>query len=298
MRIGPFLLVSWLGCCEAAMGQSATDAYLFALTSDDTGLPTLDGGRYLSGLNAGGYTNQPWFDADGGILFSVRSPNDGQHDIWSLYPDSARYWQVTRTSANEFSPRSTPEPGYLSVLRQLPGDTPVQQVVRFARTGGKPEILTPALTDVGYYTWIDGDELALFVIAGGANQLVHYNTRTGTRRIVADKVGRCLLTLPNTEVMFVHKVSDDHWFIKTWHPVTGAITLVAETPGGTEDFARLPDGTILMGMDSLIFALQPRNAPVWKEVADLSPLGIRHITRLAADPVGRRFVVVHERKTP
>lgn len=298
MRIGSFLIVSMLGCGHAAMGQSATDVYLFALASDDTGLPRLADGHYLSGLNAGGYTNQPWFDADGGIFFSVRSPLSGQHDVWALYPDSASYWQVTQTAANEFSPRSTPDPGYLSVLRQLPGDTPVQQVARFTRRGGKPEILTPGLSDVGYYTWIDSDELALFVIAGGANHLVHYNIRTGTRRIVADKIGRCLLTLPNTEVMFVQKVADDHWYLKTWHPVTGAITLVAETPGQTEDFARLPDGTVLMGSENLLFALLPRHAPIWKEVADLSPLGIRHITRLAAGPDGRRLVVVHERKTP
>jgi hypothetical protein len=298
MRIGSFLIVTLLGSCEAVMSQSATDVYMFAVASDDAGLPRLADGHYLTGLNAGGYTHQPWFDIDGGILFSVRNPAGEQHDVWALYPDSTVYWQVTKTAANEFSPRSTPDPGYLSALRQLPIDTPVQQVVRFARAGGKPEILTPALSDIGYYTWIDHDELALFVIANGANQMVHYNIRTGTRRIVADKIGRCLLTLPNTEVMFVHKVADDHWYLKTWHPVTGSITLIAETPGQTEDFARLPDGTVLMGKDNLIFALFPRHAPVWKEVADLSALGIRHITRLAADPEGRRLVVVHERKTP
>jgi len=298
MRIGPFLILSMLGCCEAALGQFATDVYMFALGSDDSSLPKLTDGHYLSGLNAGGYTNQPWFDSDGGILFSMRTPKDGQHEIWALYPDSAKYWQVTRTAANEFSPRNTPDPGYLSVLRQLPGDTPVQHVVRFSRAGGKPEGLTPALSDAGYYTWIDGDELALFVIAGGMNQLVHYNIRTGTRRIVTDKIGRCLLTLPNTEVMFVHKVSDEHWFIKTWHPVTGAIALVAETPGLTEDFCRLADGTILMGKDSHVFAWSPRHSSDWKEIADLSTLGITHITRLAAGPDGRRLVVVHERKTP
>lgn len=298
MRISPFLILSMLGCCETALGQSATDVVVFALEAQDSGFPKLADAQYLSGFNTGGYTNQPWFDSDGGILFSVRTLKDGQHEIFGLYPDSAKYWQVTQTAANEFSPRNTPDPGYLSVLRQLPGDTPVQQVVRFPRAGGMPEVLTPGLSDVGYYTWIDGDELALFVIAGGANQLVHYNTRSGTRRIVADKIGRCLFTLPNTEVMFVHKVSEDHWFLKTWHPITGVITLVTETPGRAEDFCRLVDGTILMGKENRLYAWSPRHSSAWEEIADLSPFGMTHITRLAAGPDDRRLVVVHERKTP
>jgi hypothetical protein len=73
---------------------------------------------------------------------------------------------------------------------------------------------------------------------------------------------------------------------------------VAETPGLAEDFCRLADGTILMGKENRLFAWSPRPGSDWKEIAELSPMGIAHITRLAVSPDGRRLVVVHERKTP
>jgi len=276
-------------------GQGATDVYRFELNSLPDGSITLGKAQWLSGCNPGGYMSQPWYTPEGRLLVSVRMAGDTQNDIWSLDPDHGSFWKVTATGDNEFSPRHTPRGGQWSCLRQVAGDPPVQQVVRFPVAGGLPEVVTTTLSDVGYYTWIDEDELALFVLAGDANQLVFYPLGTGRQRIVTDHIGRCLVTLPDRQVLFVHKIGESVWFLKRYDPATGTLALVAETPGRTEDFAVMPSGTILMGREGSLYAWKPGKSITWERVADLAPVGIRRITRLAVDPSGTKLILVNER---
>lgn len=280
------------------LGQGATDLYRFELKNLPDGSLTLGQAQWLSGCNPGGYMSQPWYTPDGQLLVSVRMAGDTQNDIWSLAPDRGTYWKVTETRDSEYSPRHTPLSGQWSCLRQGPGEPPVQQVVRFPWAGGSPEVVTTGLSDVGYYTWIDEDELALFVLAGDAHQLVYYPMRTGRQRIAADHIGRCLVTWPDRQVLFVHKVGESVWFLKKYDPATGTLTLVAETPGKTEDFAATPSGSILMGSGGSLFAWKPGTSITWERVADLAPLGIRKITRLAVHPSGTQLILVNERETP
>lgn len=296
MRFGYFLsglLFALVSDCPLA-AQGASSLYQIDLLQAHSDSLELGMVRYLSDFNPGGYTHQPWVMPDGRILVSVRTKDNPQHDIWSLDPRAGSYWVVTRTKANEFSPRSTPDAAHISVLRQTPGDTPVQQVVRFSPDGGATEVLTPGLTDVGYYTWIDSGNLALFLIAGGTHQLAHYRIRTGTYEIVADRIGRCLVTLPNGEVLFVQKVSESSWSLKAYDPLSGNIRLLAQAPGLTEDFCLLPDGTILMALASNLYALSAESPGVWIRVADLARFGLQRITRLAVTPDGRRLILVNE----
>jgi len=173
----------------------------------------------------------------------------------------------------------------------------VQQVVGIPTSGGTSFVLTPNLTDVVYYTWLTQGELSLHTLTGDAHQLVHLQLSTGVRRILADQIGRCLWTAPDGGILYVHKVSDMAWYLKHYDPATSRIRMLAQTPAGAEDFCRLPDGTVLMGQGSVLFALPAGGASTWVRVADLADVGLTRITRLAANDTGTQLAVVHEHPT-
>ena len=53
----------------------------------------------------------------------------------------------------------------------------------------------------------------------------------------------------------------------------------------------MPDGTLLMSKDDELYAWR-RGATAWQDVASLSRLGLRGVTRIAVSPSGDALAVV------
>jgi len=278
---------------SSAKAQDPTDVYLFQLQISNDHSCHVYQPKFLSGFNRGGYTNQPWFVSNDQILLSVRMRGDTQNDIYLLSLASKKVKQITRTSANEFSPRIHPDGMHLSVVRQAHSDTIDQQVFQTAwPAGGEYKSVTPKTKDIGYYTWMNKDELALFRLEGEANRLWFENLKDHRNRQITSSVGRTLLTDKTGAVMYVHKFNDDYWYIKKYYPATGTIDIIVQTPGKSEDFVIAPDGTYIMGVGEKLFYFHPVYQPTWKQIADLSIYGITHITRLAVSPDGKQLALV------
>ena len=274
------------------LGQDASLLYTFQLKLSSSGTYSVDAPRFLSGFNPNGYTNQPWFTGDGDILVSVRKSGQDQNDIYVLSPDDSKLRQLTRTASSEFSPRVSMDGRSLTVLRQIKSDSVDQQVCTVLMTGGKYASMTPTTGKVGYYTIVDEQQLALFLIDGESNHLVMYNLRDHRTRRVTSSVGRTLLTDAEGRVLYVHKFAPDYWYLKRYHPATMTIDIIAETPGLSEDFALAPDGTIFMGVKNILYALYPGSDKRWKPIGDLSVYGIHQINRLAVSPDGNTLALV------
>ena len=137
-------------------------------------------------------------------------------------------------------------------------------------------------SNVGYHAWLNGNYVALFLVEEPNHNLAIADAVSERRRIVIDKVGRCLKKNSNDEIVFVHKQHDDQWFIKSYNQNTKKSTQVIETLEGSEDFEILVDGTFLMGQKSTLYKYKPGKDADWVEVSDLEQYGIMNIQRICA----------------
>lgn len=272
--------------------QDPTDLYLFQLHATTDHTYHIYQAKFLSGFNPGGYTNQPWFTSEGNLLVSVRKAGETQTDIYQLSLKTNTVKRLTRTAANEYSPRIHPDGQRLTVVRQVEGDSINQQVYQAALKGGSYKSLTPAIKDIGYYTWVGPDQLALFRIDGESSHLAMLNLKDNRTRRITSSVGRTLLSDASGAILYVHKFTDTYWYIKKYNPETSMIDIIAETPGLAEDFAVAPDGTYFIGVGSKLYSFHPAYNTSWQEVGDLSIHGITQITRLAVSPDGKQLALV------
>ncbi|MDH3652442.1 MAG: hypothetical protein OEQ53_22315, partial [Saprospiraceae bacterium] len=189
-----------------AFAQSS-DLYLFDLhTLSD--VRQISNPRLLSGFNPDGYTNQPVFlDLFKLVVSAGPDTAPAQTDLYELNLRANQLTRLTRTIDREYSPGIDPEKGYIScVLVDVKKDDE-QKLWKYPvdrSTGGKAVL--KGIKDVGYYTWIDDEWIAVFQV-GDPSQLHLYNVRTDEKRFVSSKVGRCLKKLPGGALAYIHKIS-------------------------------------------------------------------------------------------
>ncbi len=284
------VITAWTS--STTLAQDPTDLYLFQLHAGDDHNYNIYQAKYLSGFNQGGYTNQPWFTPSGDLLVSVRKTGEKQNDIYQLSVTTRRVRRLTQTKSNEYSPRIHPDGKRLTVVRQLVGEPIDQQIFQSSLQGGGYRSLTPDIRDIGYYTWVGNDQLALYRIEGESNHLASLNLTDNRTRRISSSIGRTLMSGGGGTIVYVHKYTDNFWYLKKYNPGSSVIDIIAQTPGASEDFALAPDGTYFMGVGSKLYCLHPAHHTAWQEVGDLSIHGIRQITRMAVSPDGKQLVLV------
>ena len=287
-----FILMLFFIPISSAFAQTENDLYLFSLEKSPKDEYHLHNPKYLSGFNHNGFSNQPSFTPSGDLLLSVRKAGESQNDIWQLNLNSRKMRRLTKTKVTEYSPGIHPDEEHLTVLQKTEGDVMDQQVCNINLKSGEKICLEPNMKDVGYYTWISDHELGLFRIDGTTSRLSYYNVDDNKSRRITSSIGRTLLSDKGGHIVYVHKFTDDYWYIKKYNPSNSAIEIVTQTVAKNEDFALASDGTYFMGKDHVLYAFHPDRGKEWKQVADLSIFGIKYISRMAVSPDGKRLVVV------
>ena len=300
----------------AAQAPPDTEIYLAPLKSA--------GGRITVGepgniTNHPGYDNQPSFTPDGrAILFaSVRTPtpairenpNLPQSDIWRYDIASKSIGRVTQTPEPEFSPTPLLDGVRISAVTVEADGT--QRLYAIAPSGPKiqRDVILPEVKPVGYHAWADDHTLALFVLGSGPGvpaTLQLADTKTGAARVVATDIGRSVQRMPGSgaarHISFVQRErSGDQvrLIVKELDPATGAVTTLtpAVEDSREADLAWMPDGTLLMAKDEVLYAWT-RGQTGWKDVASLSQLSLRGVTRLAVSPKGDLLAIVAQPPQP
>jgi hypothetical protein len=250
--------------------------------------------QYLSAFNRGGYNNQPRFFSKNEIYLSAQLFGDTtQTDIVSL--DLARkvFTQVTATSATaEYSPTLMPNGQRFSAVRVE--EDGVQHLWSFPldrSDNGRREI--GRIAGVGYHCWLRDTLVALFIV--GENDQPHSLQVAGlsaqkTKQIGLN-IGRCMAKTNEGHLAYVHKVSPENWYLKTWDPVQNTYAVLEKMPLGTEDFCLMGGDTWLCGQESKLLMHKAGQAG-WQEIADLSRFGISRITRLDVNGDGLLVLVV------
>ena len=240
-----------------------------------------------------GYNNQPFFMPDGKSILYTSNRNK-QTDIYRYDIQSGATTQITNTPESEYSPTLMPDRKNISVVR-VEADGKTQRLWKFPLDGGAPSLIIEDIKGVGYHLWIDDHTLALFIVGGPGKQnyLELYDTRDGKSEFIADDPGRVMRRIPNqNKFSFVHKVSKDHWEIKAFDLRNRTSASLIATLPGVEDYAWLPDGTLIMGKDSKLFAVAPLTGKTWSQVEDFTVAGLQGISRIAVSPKGDRIAIV------
>ncbi len=262
----------------ALISQDATNIYHLTI-SKVGGSYRLKDPMFLTAFNKAGYNNQPSFWGDKEIYFTTDYYGQDQKEIakFNLYDKTLT--RITYTPESEYSPQRIPGKDEFSVVRvEEDGDTQTFSFYPADGIGYAKRFLNNT-SNLGYYTWMDDESIAAFLVEEPNHNLAISHVQSERRKIILDKVGRCLKVDKQDRLLFVHKQTPDQWWIKAYNQKTNKSEIIVETLKGSEDFELLNDGSILMGMNAKLYMLK-KGAKEWQELQDLSSIGVTKISRI------------------
>lgn len=267
-----------------------TNVYMLDLEFRDT-LIKFGSPKFLTDFNRNGYNNQPAFLSNSELLMTVQMEGENQTDIYLFDLEKKTKLRMTKTAESEYSPKPAPGDLYFSVVRvetDAEGSQRLWQYPLDRADSGRP--VFRFLRGIGYYQWLDRFTVALFNVGNANNYLSIGNTRDGKTRQMAPNIGRCFQVSPNGRLAFIHKVTKDRWVIKALDKSTMKTDEIIRTVPGSEDFAILQNGALIMGKGSRLYTYHPNRDSDWIEMVDLRNLGIYNISRIEAR--GKKLVLV------
>lgn len=284
-RIATIALVTSFVATPAAAQAPDTDIFLVALTSTE-GRVTLGHPRNIT--NRAGYDNQPNFTPDGSAILFTSVREDAQADIYRYDLSSGTTTRVTATAPeSEYSAAVTPDGSAVSVVRVERDST--QRLWRFPLDGGAPSVIVPNVKPVGYYAWSDSATLWMFVL-GDPPTLQRAGIGDSAGTVVVRGIGRSVRRAPDGGVSVVVKESPEEWWIVRIDPATNAVERLVRTRPGQEDYAWMPDGSILMGEQATLYRWSPGGE--WTAVKTFDEPNLARLSRLAVSPDGRWLAIV------
>ena len=236
-----------------------------------------------------GYDNQPYFMPDGKSLLYVAVPDTTQADIYSYDFKSRKTAAVTKTAESEYSPMLSPDGKNISVVRV---DTDkAQRFYKFPLKDQSAASLIKGTDSIGYYCWLNQDLLAMFIL-GNAMTLQVLDINKNERKLIASDVGRCMkLSRDQKKLLFVIKQNENEWGIFEMDIASMEKKKVVNTIPGSEDYALLQDGSLIMGSKGKLFRYDPSAGGDWKEIADFSA-ELGDFYRISVNAQGDRIAMV------
>jgi dipeptidyl aminopeptidase/acylaminoacyl peptidase len=244
-----------------------------------------------------GYDNQPSFTPDGRSILFTSIRGGTQTDIYSYDIAAASVSRVTDTPESEYSATVTPDGAHISVIRVEADQT--QRLWRFTRDGRQPEVVLANVKPVGYHAWADDSTLALFVLGQPAT-LQLADVRSGSARVILAGIGRSLQRIPGRNtISVVERVAGSDaaaapkLYVRELDPKTGQTTPLVEAVGGAReaDLAWTSDGVLLMVEKDVLYGWR-RGDSGWRKLAELVPLGLHGVSRIAVNAAGDRIAFV------
>ncbi len=239
--------------------------------------------------NRTGYDNQPSFTPDGKSLLFVSVKDMTQSDVYSFDLASKKVSQVTNTKESEYSPSWAPDKKNISVVRVDKDSGQRFYNLSLNKTGNVQVI--KGTDSIGYYCWLNDSMLAMFIL-GPAQTLQVVNTHTAERKLIASDIGRCMKPDADKKNMFfVIKQNENEWSIFKLNIASFTITKVITTLKGNEDFATMPDGTLLMGSEGKLFKYKPDTDKDWQQIGDFSAT-LKSFYRISLNLRGNKIALV------
>lgn len=288
-----FCFVICFGALTAQLPK--TDLYMFTLLNNGDKV-TLKDPLYISGFNPEGYNNQPKFINPSELYITSNHYDRDFTDFMKLDILNNEYYRITATdSVSEYSPTpKAPNENFSAVRVEKDGVTQSLWLYPNDHSSAGKRIFED-ISNIGYHCWLSEEYVAFFLVSTPM-KLAIGNLESGTVSNVLEDIGRCFQQNSDGNLMFVHKVTEDDWYIKSYSIEERRASIITQTRPNSEDFALLSDGTIIMGEGSKLFSIHPERDEYWKEIIDLSELDILNISRLAVSR--NRLVLVNTKSEP
>lgn len=286
---------SWAGSASA---QGGTDVWLIPLVGSGEELGI---GQPSPVTTRPGYDNQPAFSLDGSVLYYTANV-DGQTDIWRVEIDGegrkdGEPEAFTRTPESEYSAAEIPDRGRIAVVRVEADST--QRLWSFDLSGADPRVELADVAPVGYHAWSTTSIVGMFVLGSPARFMLA-EAPDGVRRTVAERIGRSIHRVPGHVAVglgdpllsFTTVLGDGTHVVSTFRPDGFDPAGVTSLPAGVQDYAWLPDRSIVAGDGTVLLRWSEANG--WTELGDLGIGDFRlgTISRIAVHPGGRALAVV------
>lgn len=270
----------------AQTSPPATDIYLVEIATDQDGVRITSQPRNVT--NRAAYDNQPFFLPDGQSFFYTCRQEDGQMETCRYDLESQSSNKVTQTAEGEYSPTPMPDGKSFSVIRVESDGT--QRLWKFSMDGTQPSLILKDVKPVGYQAWGDATTVVMFIL-GEPPTLQVADIKSNKVEKIEENIGRSLHKIPGQRaVSFVHKTTDEEWWIKRLDLTSREASPIIRTLPGSEDYAWVPNGTIIMGKDNKLYTYTPERDQDWQEVNELD--GVTGITRIAVSPKGDTLALV------
>jgi len=282
---------------QTVSNYPATEVYLINIRQSGNNFSLADSANPVNISNNKGYDNQPIFIEPLNSIAFVSSRNNGPTDVYLYDLATGNVTQFTNTTEAEFSPKLTPDGKFISVVKGAE-----QNLTRISLDGKTTEKLYTCKDSIGYYCWIDSDEIAAVVLSKPIS-LKLIDIKTKTEKFITDSVGRSLFKYPaDNEIILCRtlKKGNSIWCYSIKPgvgPLPRGFYQLIELPLNTEDFYLTYDGWIFSSNGSaIVYCNINKIGAGWQVLADMKTMGISKIFRLSVSQQKNKLAFVAEEK--
>ena len=272
---------------QNVFAQPATEVFLLNIEKKGTAFNIVPNAKLVNISNNKGYDNQPSFIEKLNAVVYVSSRDEKSTDVFLYNLETTNTNQLTNNSQAEYSPKTTPYGKFISVVK----DTD-QNLTRISFDGIVTEKLYTSKDSIGYYCWLNKNEIAAFVLSRPNVTLKLINIKNKTETFLTDSIGRSLYKYRDG-IVICQKLKTSNWV--SFIDRKGSINQWIELPKNNEDFYLTNDGLLFSSNESsLIYCNVNSKKLVWQELVNVKEMGISKIFRLAVNQAKNKLVFVAE----
>lgn len=237
-----FFFVLLALCASTINAQTSSNIFIGKLN--------IESKNPISGLvqltNTPVYTNQPFFFDNTHLYYTQVDANENsleQTDIFVFNFSTAETKNLTQSPDSEYSPTPLPYAPGLSVVKV--NSDQQQQLWELDPQGNPKNHLVPTAEPVGYHTWINQDEVLLYIL-GEPNKLVRADKSQPEAELVFidSNIGASLVRFPKSD-WFLYTGSIEGNYLNAYNSITKEVAQLFLMPEKAEYFSITNDGTLL-----------------------------------------------------
>lgn len=258
-----------------------TELWLFKIGASKTGSVLTKGENFTK---RPGYDNQPSFSVDSKKIFYASVREDQQADIYSYDVKRGKSTIFTKTPISEYSPVLQGGKFFTSVVVEADSSQYIHYIN--AETGIHETKIE--VDSVGYYTFLNSDTVVYYKLTEPHSLRYHVKS-SGEDKWLGNFPTRAFRAVNRHTLLYALKDTTKTVFYK-YNFLLHKGEKLCEYPSLNEDFIWHPviglvksEGTRLLHYAPLL--------QEWLLLFDLSPFGLKKITRFDIDPKGNYLVV-------